>query len=105
MCGTKLERMAVPHRELAPETYADLVRERVGAQSSPEQVSQQGEPMRLDSLRTHEIQPRHDDDPHPSQRTLESESLPQRPRREKAVTGPSFLNLEVPETPASPSES
>ena len=102
MCGTKLERIAVSQREPVRGTYGDLVRERVGVHQDnpepmPQQVSQSGEPPLLEFPPAPEAQRRNGDslDSLPST----SEPVPPRPKREKAVTGPSILNLEVPEAP------
>ena len=107
MCGARLDPMAVPQREPVRGSYADLVRERVGApekslagEPSSEAVLQRIESARLDALRSREPQRRNGNDLEPAASVAPPEPKPQRPRHEKAISGPSFLNLEVPEIPA-----
>ena len=108
MCGMRMERIPVPQRESTRSEYRELVRQRIGtpppeaADSAPGQAERNAEPPRevisFDPPKGREYASR---DEAQSARGNGNAVEPPAPRpRQRAVSGPSFLNLEVPAEPA-----
>lgn len=107
MCGTRLERIPVPKRESGRSEYRELVRERIGTpereatdarsfdpEHSPEPPK---EVISFDAPERREYTSR--DDSQGSRGNGNADEVPAQKPRQRAISGPSFLNLEVPAEP------
>lgn len=109
MCGVRLERIPVPQRAHESTGYGDLLRERLGALpeesgSSPMEGDEprlsEADSLPVKPLAGRESQPRNGDRVETPQSGWPPEPPPaQKPRTQRAVSGTSFLNLEVPAEP------
>ena len=106
MCGMRLERIPVPQRESTRSTYSDLVRERVGSPASDPGRHLDIEPERSAPKEVISFEPQNGrEHTAPAAPQYATEPPVQKSRPQRAVSGPSFLNLEVPaESPKSESQ-
>lgn len=104
MCGMRMERIPVPQRESSRPEYRELVRQRIGtpapeaADSAVGQAARNAEPPKevisFDPPNGREHASR--DDSQGARGNGNAVEAPAPRSRQRAVSGPSFLNLEVP---------